>query len=166
VTLDFLIQPSQPEDRGGQLRHIEGDFAAIIAPGLDLAFEDRRLVRLSGVTILGEDAERDVWVCGPGAYVVLKALAFELRGENKDAYDLFYTLRNFGRGVEDVARCLRPLLPRGDVARALDVLRRDFCQENLLGPRRVAEFIRRGPDEAIQADVVGFVRELLRALEP
>jgi hypothetical protein len=33
------------------------------------------------------------------AYVVLKALAFDSRGENKDAYDLFYVVRNYGVGL-------------------------------------------------------------------
>jgi hypothetical protein len=37
ATVDFLIQPSLPEDRGGKLRDIEPDFAAVIAPGLHLA---------------------------------------------------------------------------------------------------------------------------------
>ena len=47
-----------------------------------------------------EQPTREVWVCGPGAYVVLKALAFRLRGENKDAYDLHYLVRNYGAGID------------------------------------------------------------------
>ncbi|PJA74179.1 hypothetical protein CO151_10570 [bacterium CG_4_9_14_3_um_filter_65_15] len=161
VTVDFLIPPTQPGDVGGALRNIEADFAAVIAPGLHLAFRDRRRVPLSGQTIMGEDAARDVWVCGPGAYVVLKALAFGSRGENKDAYDLFYVVRNFGSGIEDVAACLRPLLEDSAGVDAVAILRRDFLDHNGLGPRRVAEFLTRGPDDAIQADVVGFVGQLL-----
>jgi len=42
VTVDFLIQPSLPDDSGGKLRDIEADFAAVIAPGLHLAFLDRQ----------------------------------------------------------------------------------------------------------------------------
>ena len=38
VTIDFLIQPTLGEDMGGKLRHLEPDFAAIIAPGLRCAF--------------------------------------------------------------------------------------------------------------------------------
>ena len=110
ATVDFLIQPSQPQDRGGRLRDLEADLAAVIAPGLHLAFRDRQKVMLSGSTIHGEQAARAIWVCGPGAYVVLKALAFDRRGENKDAYDLYYLIRNYGSGVSDVAARLRPLL--------------------------------------------------------
>ncbi len=166
VTVDFLIQPTRPGDRGGRLRDIEADFAAIIAPGLHLAFQDRARVTLSGPTILGEEATRDVWVCGAGAFVVLKALAFDLRGENKDAYDLFYVVRNFGAGVADVAASLVPLLEDAATAEAVSILRRDFLNHNGVGPRRVAEFLSGAADDAVQADVVGFVASLLRALGP
>ena len=165
VTVDFLIQPTLPGDQGGRLRDIEPDFAALIAPGLDLAFVDRHSVRLSGKTILGEDATRDVWVCGAGAYIILKALAFGIRGENKDAYDLFYVVRNYGMGVGDVADALRPLLGDDSTKQALEVLQRDFLDHNGLGPRRVAEFLALGPYETLQADVVGFIGELLGLLQ-
>ncbi len=91
----------------------------------------------------------------------LKALAFWGRGENKDAYDLYYFIRNFGAGVGDVANCLRPLLGDEESQRALQVLRNDFLDHDALGPRRVAEFLQGRPDDDIQADVVGFMRALL-----
>lgn len=164
VTIDFLMSPTSPEDRGGSLRDLEPDFAAVVAPGLHLAFRDRRRLSLSGQTIVGEAATREIWVCGPGAFVVLKALAFGLRGENKDAYDLFYVLRNFGAGLDDVIEHLKSLLDDENTRKAIEVLRRDFLSENAVGPRRVAEFQTGGPDEANQADVVGFVGDLLRRL--
>jgi hypothetical protein len=166
VTVDFLIPPSSETDQGGKLRNIEKDFAAVIAPGLKLAFQDRRRVRIEGKTILGENATREVWVCGPGAFVVLKALAFLGRGENKDAYDLYYLVRNFGKGVVDVAECLRPLLGDSETQQALRVLRDDFLDYDGVGPRRVAEFLQGGPDAEIQADVVGFVKLLLDRCKP
>jgi len=165
VTVDFLIQPTLPEDKGGRLRDLEPDFAALIAPGLHLAFVDRRRVTLTGKTILGEDATREVWVCGAGAYIILKALAFRDRGENKDAYDLFYVMRNFGEGVVEVAEALRPLLGDDSTTQALEILDRGFWDHNAVGPRRVAEFLAFGPDDALQADVVGFVGELLGLLQ-
>ncbi len=41
VSVDFLIPPSAPSDRGGSIRNLEEDFAALIAPGLPLAFRGR-----------------------------------------------------------------------------------------------------------------------------
>jgi hypothetical protein len=164
VTVDFLIPPSREGDRGGKLRDIEPDFAAIITPGLRCAFRDRQQVTLEGRTLFGEKAKRNVWVCGAGAFVVLKALAFDSRGENNDAYDLFYVVRNYGSNVEDVALKLRPLLDDDEAKAALDVLQRDFSDPESLGPRRVAEFVTGGVDDELQADVVGFITRLLDAI--
>lgn len=165
VTVDFLISPNSPADRGGDLLHLEPDLAAVITPGLHLAFQDRVSVEVSGPTVPGEKATRPIWVCGPGAYVVLKALAFAARGENKDAYDLYYVVRHFGTGVQDVAERLAPLVVDGEAMRALTILRRDFSDVDSPGRRRVAEFLGGSPDEALQADVAGFIRRLLTAVQ-
>jgi hypothetical protein len=165
VTVDFLIPPSREGDRGGKLRDIEPDFAAIIAPGLRCAFRDRKQITLEGRTLFGEKAKREVWVCDAGAYVVLKALAFDSRGENKDAYDLFYVVRNYGNGIGDVVSKLRPLLDDAEATKAVEVLRRDFTDPESVGPRRVAEFVTGGLDDDVQADVVGFVSQLLKSAD-
>ena len=133
VTLDFLIPPSLAADKGGDLRHIQKDLAAVITPGLHLAFQDKQKVSLKGVTLLGEKANRDIWVCGPGAFVVLKALALDQRGESKDAYDLYFVIRNYGMGVDDVYRCLSPLLKEAETKKALGILNRDFSQPDGVG---------------------------------
>ena len=162
VTVDFLIPKASPQDVEGSLRNLEAGFAAIITPGLELAFQDRVKVTIRGETLLGEQAEREVWVCGPGAFVVLKALAFRNRGENKDAYDLVYLLQNYGTGVGDVADRLKPLLESPVAQEALTVLRNDFREARLTGPMRVAAFLGSPGDAAICADAAGAVRELLR----
>jgi len=161
VTLDFLIPPSLAADKGGELRHIEKNFAAVITPGLHLAFQDKEKVSLKGLTLLGEKANREIWVCGPGAFVVLKALAFDQRGENKDAYDLYFVIRNYGSGVDDVCRCLSPLLKEVETKKALEILHRDFSEPDGVGPSRIARFQYKGPDADLQADVAGFTKELL-----
>lgn len=161
VTVDFLIAPSSDEDRGGEIFNIERDFAALITIGLPLAFQDRQEITLIGTTIFNEEARRKIWVCGPGAFIVLKALAFDSRGENKDAYDLFYMIRNYGRGVDDVYNSLNPILGEKETQEALEILQRDFLSINGVGPQRVAEFRGNAEDEAFKADVAGFIRELL-----
>ena len=166
ATIDFLIPPSHDTEKGGTLRDIEKDFAAVISPGLKLAFQDCHRIRLDGRTIFGEKATREILVCGPGAFVVLKALAFKNRGENKDAYDLYYFVRNFGKDVEDIAESLRPLLNNAEAMEAMAVLRNDFLDLEGVGPRRVAEFLQGRVDDDIQADVVGFIKQLLDRCGP
>jgi hypothetical protein len=166
VTVDFLIEPENAIKAAGRLFNIERDLAAVVAPGLHLAFQNRHRLVLQGKTIFGENAVREAWVCGAGAFVVLKALAFHIRGENKDAYDLFYVIRNYGRGIADVATELRPLLADKSATAAIGHLRSDFLHPNAHGPRRVAEFLYGREDPNTQADVVGFVRQLLKECSP
>jgi hypothetical protein len=100
-------------------------------------------------------------VCDAGAYVVLKALAFDSRGENKDAYDLYYVVRSYGDGPAEVAAKLQLLLDDADAQRALSILKRDFSEPDAVGPMRVAAFVAGGNDDVLQADVVGFINQLL-----
>jgi hypothetical protein len=161
VTVDFLVPPFVDNGDGGQIKDIEKDFAAVITPGLELAFKDKIKITLDGNTIFGENAKRNVYVCGPGAFVVLKALAFRNRGENKDAYDLYYHIRNFGSGVEDIAAALNSLSNEKETKEALRILREDFTGNDSIGAVRVARFLTERKDETIQADVSGFVHALL-----
>lgn len=162
ASVDFLIPATSASDKGGTLRNLEKDFAAIITPGLELAFQDRRLVTLLGETIRHEEATRELWVCEAGAFVVLKALAFQGRGENKDAYDLTYVLQNYGRSTADIFDHLAPLLPSAPARQALQILHRDFSTIDSIGVVRSAEFLGDPQDEAIRADAAGSVRTLLR----
>jgi hypothetical protein len=165
VTVDFLIEPQDQGTKPGSIFSLTAEWGAIVAPGLHLAFQNNTTVTLTGQTIAGENVSggRKVRVCGAGAFAVLKALAFHIRGENKDAYDLFYLLRNYGTGVVDVAAELRPLLGDTCAQNAMTYLRDDFRDVNSLGPRRAAAFLFGREDETTQADVVGFVRDLLDA---
>lgn len=165
VTVDFLMPPTRPESTAGSLQDIESDLAAIITPGLHLAFVDQVEVPLDGVTVLNERAKRTARVCGPGAFVVLKALAFRNRGENKDAYDLFYVLQNFGSGgIGEVAERLRPFRDDPAARLALGHLQDDFSDIDSVGPMRVADFLHGRPDDDLQADARGLVLDLLEAL--
>jgi len=163
VKIEFLIPPANEQALPGRLQHIEHDLAAFIIAGLELAFINRQFVELSGQTLFGEEVTRNVPVCNPGAFVVLKALAFRNRGKSKDAYDLFYMIRNYGHGIEDVAGFLRPLLQSGHGQKAMSILREDFLDERRIGPMRAAQFLDQADDPDIKADVVGHVSELLRA---
>ncbi len=159
VTVDFLISPNYETDQENRILHIESDLAAIVTPGLELAFRDRSWMELSGVVPSGAWATRKVPVCGPGAFTVLKALAFGNRAENKDAYDLSYVWN--GIGVADIAGSLASLQPDTNVDRALHVLERDFVNHDGPGPVGTAHFITGGLDDNIQADVAGQAQALL-----
>lgn len=90
-------------EQGGGAQPLEGDFGVLIAPGLELAFGERELIRMEGHTLTGEQVSRTIPVCGPGALMVLKALALADRGEPKDACDIVYVLHRWPHGITDIA---------------------------------------------------------------
>jgi hypothetical protein len=166
VTVDFLMPPAPGQVEGQRVQPLEPDFGAVVTPGLELAFDERVSIELDGRTLTGERARRAIPVCGPAAFVVLKALAFADRGENKDAYDLVYVIRHTpGRG-DAIAERLRHHAERHAdiVARSLGLLARDFQAPDTVGPRRAAAFAVADDTELdnASADAHGFVDDLLR----
>ncbi len=158
--VDFLTPPREARQAAGDLVVVDRDLEAVVTPGLRLAFRDRERVPMARWR---EASGALLPVCGPGAFVVLKALAFRGRHENKDAYDLHYVLRHFGVAVEDVAARLRPLLDDSDATTAVGYLRADFATLDSAGPRGAALFLGRD-DDAFKADVSGLVGEFIGRL--
>ena len=98
----------------------------------------------------------------PALCTVLKALAFDNRTENKDAYDPFYIWS--GVGIRNVVESLTSLLPNIHIDNALQVHERDFCNHDGLGPIGTAHFGDQGLDDNLQADVAGYAQAFLRSL--
>lgn len=170
VTIDFLLPPIPGAERGGSIQPLEKDLAVLIAPGLQLASNEREEIEIAGRTLKGEKAERAVPVSGPATFVVLKSFAFGDRAEPKDAFDLVYVLRRWPEGIPDIAQRLDQHARRNGndertVRDALHLLARDFADPETIGPRRVAEFEgEAGNDpDAIAADAHGYVDDLLKA---
>lgn len=166
VTMDFLLAPIPGDESGRRIHPLEHDFGAVITPGLELAFDEFVEVTIDGHALSGERAIRAVPVCGPAAFVVLKALAFEGRGEPKDAFDLVYTIRNWPGGVQEIAERLARHAERhaGYVNDALTILERDFRTPEMVGSLRVAEFeeVAAAARDEVAADASGYVDDLLR----
>lgn len=163
VTIDFLIEPATEGLRPGSLQNLEPDLAAIVTPALSLAFRDVVRVNVEDRTLTDELARREIQVCGPAAFIVMKSHAFRGRGENKDAYDLVYVLRNFGEEpVLDVARRLHAFAAHPATQAALTILGQDFASTDHLGPRRYAAFLGALDAPELRAEAYAAVQELLR----
>lgn len=172
VTIDFLMPPAPDQANALRVQNLEPDFGALVTPGLALAFDERVQIELEGFTLKGERARRAIPVCGPAAFIVLKALAFGDRGEPKDAYDLVYVIRHTrGRGSAIAERLRAHAQGHAEIVeRAMTLLARDFDAPDGLGPSRAADFILAAPEnrDADAADAHGYVDDLLRAfgMEP
>lgn len=164
VLVDFLMAPPPRTPDKTRVHHLEADFAAVLIPGLHLAFRDRVRVPIEGRTSRDEVARREVWVCGAGVFVVLKALAFRMRGENKDAYDLYFVLRHLPGGLDEIRARIAPYIEDPKTQEAIRYLQDDFGSADAPGPKRAAAFLFGRDDDNVQAEVSGFARTLVQRL--
>lgn len=81
-------------------------------------------------------------ICRAVPYIVLKALSFSERGARKDAYDLVYTLVNYGDGPETVAGEARDEEREADSFKhALAEMEKLFASEAENGPVAYGNFV-------------------------
>ena len=164
VVIDFLIDAG-PADAPGRQFGLTRDLAAIATKGLALAFQDSMWRTVAGTALDGDEVEREVRVCGPAAFVVLKAFAMRGRKKEKDAYDLAYVVRNWDRGPEAVAERWAAIADHPAAAEALDIVRYDFAQERRTGPRRASRFLFQRVVPTYAAEVAGDLQRFLIAVD-
>ncbi|MBI3648618.1 MAG: hypothetical protein HY240_07720 [Actinobacteria bacterium] len=101
-------------------------------------------------------------------YTVLKILAFQDRHENKDAYDLVFTLLNHEGGPRAAGRAAAasPVAPHSQATEALSLLDERFRDAGQDGPNAYGSFLATPDDEdekaRLRQEAVATVREFLR----
>lgn len=104
-------------------------------------------------------------------YIVLKIFAFQDRHENKDAYDLVFTIFNFEGGPRAVgiAASPSPVVENTQVGQALSLLEKRFQDADQDGPNGYASFLADSGDEEggarFRQEAVATIREFLRGFE-
>ena len=164
VILDFLTtEYDGPPER---VRQVQENLSAIQVEGLGLALDSPREVKVRGEFLEEGLVETTVRVCRPVPFIVLKALAFEKRGERKDAYDLIYVLRYAADSPADLARSFTQE-ERGapSLSHGLRTLTSRFRSPEHDGPVRYEQFMgEAGAQHAVQAYAA--VQEFLEAAGP
>jgi hypothetical protein len=180
VVVDLLCDA--PPAEGGQVAELPGErrLSALKIPGANLVVADHIEVELTA-SLLDERgvATETLRVANVVPFIVLKALAYEDRFEEKDAYDLVYCLMYYGAGPEEVAAQFADRLARWPteplLSRALDILRFRFASDERTpgarkdGPSSYARFLadpgRRDLDARHRQDAAAVVELFLRALD-
>jgi len=153
IIVDLLCEADDPFD-GGQVSELPGNrrLSALKLPGAHLVTRDYLEIDITAELLDGRGQSTEVVrVANVVPFLVLKALAYDDRAEEKDAYDLVYCLMYYGRGPEDVAREFADRLYRwpGEpfLPQTLDILRRRFASDGATdgyrkdGPTSYARFL-------------------------
>lgn len=147
VHVEFICETDQVET-GRIYRPRQGagsKFAAFNARGAGLVAQDFIESSVEGERLDGGGLSKvTVRVAGVLSYVTLKALAFQDRHQNKDAYDLVYTLVNYpcgGARSAGVAAAASTVRHERSVRDALHLLGERFARAGHDGPTAYADFL-------------------------
>lgn len=172
VKIEFLCETDQVEP--GRIfkpkgEHAGAKFAAFNIRGAQLVRSDFVVCGLEGERLdEGGRSKVEIRVANILTYAVLKILAFQERHDNKDAYDLVFTLLNADGGPEEAGRRARESAVAGheQVEEALLLLNERFIDVNQDGPSAYAGFLARAGDEEdaarLRQEAVATVRAFVR----
>jgi hypothetical protein len=73
-------------------------------------------------------------------FFVMKAMALSDRLKPKDAWDLYFCLQHYPRGLDALVEEFRPHLSHGLVREGLSKIAEKFASPDHFGPRSVADF--------------------------
>jgi hypothetical protein len=149
---------------------IIADFAVQKADGADLALRFYQLVAIDGPMPGGGTNQVEIAICSIPALLAMKGHALRGRLKQKDAYDIYYCIRNYPDGIEALAASCRELLGEESAAKGYGYIAEKFATIESFGPTCVRQFVEetqvmgeRSADQW-QQDAFGQIDAWLRAM--
>jgi len=145
-----LLTAVPPRGKGSKRRHrtIQPDLPARVTPGAEIALAHFAVLELEGELLAGGRVKLPVQVTDVVGSIGTKGLALGRRFEEKDNYDIYALIANYGRGAVEVASAVKPFVDEQTLRSSLTKIRGWFRDVDAAGPVSVANFFQ---DEAGEA---------------
>jgi len=104
-------------------------------------------VTIDGVMPDGRLNKVKILVASPAALLVMKGYALAGRDKQKDAYDIWFCIRNYEGGVEALAAACMPLMEEEEAKVAYKNIADKFRKEEDFGPVTIRRFLKNSPDK-------------------
>lgn len=166
VVVDILSGEYGGEDVGAEYLDIHG-VKALRAKGSNLAFEQSRPEKITGIGADGVEKEINIRIAMLVPFIVMKGMALHDRAKDKDAYDIYFCLKNYKGGIEKVIDEFLEVKHLGRVKDGLEKIAEYFKSPEDTGPRNAAEIQRYDSIEdrdIIRRDAYELVRKLVLEL--
>ncbi|KWV57197.1 hypothetical protein AS026_31695 [Rhizobium altiplani] len=168
VIVDFLMPRDAEIEKN--IPPLLSEFAVQRASGAELAVRFHQLTAIEGEMPGGGHNRVQIAVASIPALLAMKGHALMRRHKRKDAYDVYYCIRNYDGGPEALAEACRPLLEIDDAHQGYLGIAEKFAKEDMIGPVWVRQFIEgtthiseRTPEQW-QTDAFGQVHAWMTAL--
>ena len=146
------------------------NFAVQPADGVSLALRYYQMVAIDGDMPGGGHNRVRMAVASIPALLAMKGYAIDNRLKRKDAYDIYYCVRNFPDGLDALVSATMPLLDVETARKGYSLISGKFRDADDFGPRSVRQFVE-GSDalgdrtaDQWQQDAFGQVNEWLSRL--
>ena len=139
IVVDFLM----PRDAKitGNMPPLISQFAVQRADGADLALRFYQMVAIEGHMPEGDRNRVNIAVASIPALLAMKGYAVANRLKRKDAYDIYYSVRNYPDGIDALVAATRPLLEFKSALRGYRSISGKFRSVEDFGPMSVRRFI-------------------------
>jgi hypothetical protein len=154
VQVDLLAGEYQGTGKGRRHQRIQ-DIQARKVRGCDLAFMNPVEITVAGELPGGGKDSVKIQVASLVAFLVMKGMALDDRLKEKDAWDIYYCVKNYPGGLDALAHELKLHTGHGLVREGLQKIAKHFASESHVGPTSVADFeeiVDPGEREFIQRD--------------
>jgi hypothetical protein len=108
--------------------------------GCDLAFDDPIEVTIEGNLPSGAKDSAIIRVASIVPFLIMKAIVLDDRMKEKDAYDIYYCLKQYSDRLDDLVAEFRPHLKNGLIQEGLAKLAKNFASAEHTGPKFVTAF--------------------------
>ena len=168
IIVDFLMPRDARIEKN--IPALIDNFAVQRADGADLALRFHQLVAVDGSMPGGGKNRVEIAVASIPALLAMKGYAIAQRHKQKDAYDIYYCVRNYPGGPEALANDCRPLLDHPNAKQGYTFIAEKFADPEGYGTTSVRKFVEetdllgdRTADQW-QTDAFGQVNAFLKAL--
>lgn len=139
VQVDLLAGEYEGTGKGHRTQSIQ-DVRARKVRGCDLAFDMFKRVKVEHKLPNGALDVIEIKVADIVPFIVMKAMALHDRIKEKDAWDVYYCLRNYPGGLDQVVSEFHNFKGNVLVKEALEKLDEKFKSPDRVGPKLVADF--------------------------
>ena len=139
VVVDFLMPRDAEITRNTP--PLISEFAVQRADGADLALRFHEVIAIEGEMPDGGRNSVRIAVASIPALLAMKGYAIANRLKHKDAYDIYYSIRNFSGGIDALVEATRPLLGVESARQGYCLISEKFRNIEDFGPKSVSRFV-------------------------
>jgi len=139
VQIDLLSGEYEGTGRSHRHQRVQ-EIRARKVRGCDLAFDDPIEVTIEGNLPCGAKDSAIIRVASIVPFLIMKAIVLDERMKEKDAYDIYYCLKQYSDSLDDLVAEFRPHLKNGLIQEGLAKLAKNFASEKHTGPKFVTAF--------------------------